>query len=244
MRCFRLAFLPQNQTLSKPSPLAREPIRFLLSTLENSMPKAPLRVACSLCGTHSVINEDISPSFSFLCVKCTPPPPEEACETLRPAKIQLADMPSIEGFGWDTRRGREWIAVGFQERKPRRPRKAIPAWVTDQKLCEEILRSHPQHETWGDDWAEMLRLHYRLQWSVPEVAHKLESTVCCVKNTLKKLRNRAAKHEVRIQAKADEIARASALYEDGASVRIVSTSMKISLGKASQLRGVHLKGLS
>jgi hypothetical protein len=71
----------------------------------------------------------------------------------------------------------------------------------------------------------------------------MDTTPCAIKNILKKLRNRAATLEIKSKAKAEEVIRAGAMYNIGASVRTVAKTMKISVGKAAKLRCVHLKRL-
>jgi hypothetical protein len=146
----------------------------------------------------------------------------------------------IEGFGWDKKKHQIWIPDGYQERKPRRPRKAVPDWMNDPDFVSEVIYSHPQAEVFGDDWAKILYFHYRLMWTASEIAEEMESTLFCIKDVLKNLRKRAANFPRKAEAKADEQSLASELYSCGQTVREVAKTMGISVGKASGLRSVHL----
>jgi hypothetical protein len=66
---------------------------------------------------------------------------------------------------------------GFQERKPRRPTKKIPAWVTDPKLLEAVVNFHSEAAISAEDWRKMLNLHYQQQNSAPEIAEEMDLSV-------------------------------------------------------------------
>jgi hypothetical protein len=133
----------------------------------------------------------------------------------------------IEGFGWDKKRQQVWIPEGYQERKPRRPRKAVPEWMNDSELLNQIIYSHPQAEVFGDDWAKILYFHYRLFWTASEIAEEMESTIYCIKDVLKNLRKRAVNFPGKAKAKADELSLARELFSGGQTVRQVAKAMGI-----------------
>lgn len=61
----------------------------------------------------------------------------------------------------------DWVPEGFEDKRARRPKKAVPDWVMDDKQVMDKICKNARFKY------NIIYLHWRLGWTAKEIAEQL-----------------------------------------------------------------------
>ena len=145
-------------------------------------------IKCGYEGCNQTISgPDVSPDATFTCKNHTPP--AEKTASFQPYQ-----------FDKELNSGNNIVGVGFQIVDiEERANPDVPEWTkSDEKIRELIKRSFPKFETndvqrlRASRWARIIYLHFRMAYSMSQIADEMTLSIDDVKNILNRIRRVAA----------------------------------------------------